>query len=679
MCSRSPGGIPLAFVQDLQEDRGPVAPALDADGGSGRGIFCRIVQKIEQDLLEQHRIDLHHGQVGGELELDAVSAPGSWRRAAARSDDLAQVVQRRVGRDRAGLELGHVEQIGDEAIEPLRLVDDGGQKLGLGGLAEPAREIAKRAGGAEDGGERRLEIVRDRGEQRGTQAVGLDGPLGALQVLDQMDALDRERALVDQRVEQAPLVGGEQRPRLVAVDADDADGATAGPHRQEQPLGARKRVRAAPGRPVVFPRPVGRREVGLVERVLGRISGLHRDGPVLGQQQHDADLQHQGGLIGRGPQHVVERADARELAAEGIERLDRAGAPLRGHDRAPAARRHVRDNDRNDDEEHESRDIGRIGDREGVDRRQEEEIVAKRRHDAREQRRQQTEPYRDADDGGEQHQIDVLDAEQRLDQHADAERHGDRQKRGHIGTHVERLGFLGHANGLLRNRLALDLVARDDVHADIAGPSHQIVHDRAVQDLEPARARRLADDDLGDIVLVREADHVVGDLPQSARNRDRLAAQAFGEPQRVGDAIALLLAQLQAAPRFDVERGPGRVQAIGQALGVAHEAGRARILADADQDALAGRPRTRNGVRLHLGEQLLVDPLGGAAQRQLAQRRQVAGRKKMLERALGLRRDVDLAFLQSLDQIVGREVDQLDRVGAIENRSPARFRARAHG
>ena len=82
--------------------------------------------------------------------------------------------------------------------------------------------------------------------------------------------------------------------------------------------------------------------------------------------------------------------------------------------------------------------------------------------------------------------------------------------------------------------------------------------------------------------------------------------------------------------------------------------------------------------RLHLREQLLVDPLGGAAQRQLAQRRQVGGREEMLERPLGLLRDVDLAFLEPLDQIVGREIDQLDGVGAIEDANPAPSRARAH-
>ena len=143
---------------------------------------------------------------------------------------------------------------------------------------------------------------------------------------------------------------------------------------------------------------------------------------------------------------------------------------------------------------------------------------------------------------------------------------------------------------------------------------------------------------------------------------------ASRQPQRIGDAVALLLGQLQAAPRLDVERRPRRMQPVGQPLGVAHEAGRARVFADADQDALARRPRPRDRMRLHLGEQLLVDALGGAAQRQLAQRRQVAGREVVLQRALGLLGDVDLAFLEPLDQIVRREVDELDGVGAVEDR-----------
>ena len=254
---------------------------------------------------------------------------GAPQRAA---DDLAEIVQGGVRHDRAGLQLGHVEQVGDEAVEPLGLVDDRREQLGLFGVAQLARQDrAAFRPHPSIAGQRRLEVVRDRGQQRRAQPVGLDRALDAVHVLDQMHALDRQRALVDQGVEQAALVGRQQRPGLVAVDADDADGAAAGAHRQEQPLGAGQRVGAAPGGPVVLPRPFGGREIRVVERVLGRIAGLDGDRAVLRQQQHDAHLQHQRGLIGGRPQHVVERADAGQLAAEGVERLRRARALVRGH------------------------------------------------------------------------------------------------------------------------------------------------------------------------------------------------------------------------------------------------------------------------------------------------------------------------------------------------------------
>ena len=58
---------------------------------------------------------------------------------------------------------------------------------------------------------------------------------------------------------------------------------------------------------------------------------------------------------------------------------------------------------------------------------------------------------------------------------------------------------------------------------------------------------------------------------------------------------------------------------------------------------------------LHVREQLFVHALRGAAQRQLAQRPQVAGREVVLQRALGLLGDEDLPFLEPLDQIVRRQ------------------------
>ncbi len=220
--------------------------------------------------------------------------------------------------------------------------------------------------------------MRDRGQQRRSQPVGLDRALDAIHVLDQMHALDRERALVDQRVEQSPLIRREQRARLVAVDADDADRAASGAHRQEQALGAGQRIGPPPGGAVVGPCPFRGGEIGLVENVLGRVAGLHGDRAILGQQQHDADLEHQRGLIGGRPQDIIERADAGELAAEGVKQFGAARPPDRGDGLRAHARGHVGNDDRHDDEEEERRHIGRVGDRERVDRRQEEEVVAER-------------------------------------------------------------------------------------------------------------------------------------------------------------------------------------------------------------------------------------------------------------------------------------------------------------
>ena len=109
------------------------------------------------------------------------------------------------------------------------------------------------------------------------------------------------------------------------------------------------------------------------------------------------------------------------------------------------------------------------------------------------------------------------------------------------------------------------------------------------------------------------------------------------------------------------------MQAVGQPFGVADKTGAARIVADANKDALARRPRALDGARLHLGEQLLVYALGGAAQSNFAERGKVRRRKEILERALGLLGNVDFAFLQALNQIVRREVDQLNGVGPIEH------------
>ena len=110
----------------------------------------------------------------------------------------------------------------------------------------------------------------------------------------------------------------------------------------------------------------------------------------------------------------------------------------------------------------------------------EEEIVAKRRHHAGEERRPQAEANGDGDDRREEHEVGILNADPGPEQLADADSRADGQPGENIRLGVEGLGPLGGADGLLRQRLAGNLLAGDDMHADIAARPQQIAHHRAI-------------------------------------------------------------------------------------------------------------------------------------------------------------------------------------------------------
>ena len=180
----------------------------------------------------------------------------------------------------------------------------------LAAVVEGARQILERAGGADDGGKRGLQVVRDGGEQRRAEAIGLLPAFGLVEIVHEMNALDGQRSLVDQGVEQAPLIGSEKWAGLVAVNADDADDAATCAHGQKQPLGARQRIGAAPRGTIMVPGPFGGGNISLVENVLWRIPRLDGKGAIVGQQQDHPDLEHKSCLVCACPEHVVERAGA---------------------------------------------------------------------------------------------------------------------------------------------------------------------------------------------------------------------------------------------------------------------------------------------------------------------------------------------------------------------------------
>ncbi len=162
--------------------------------------------------------------------------------------------------------------------------------------------------------------MADRGQQGRAQALGLGQQLGRVDVAGELDAVDGERGLVEQRVEQAALGRRQQRPGQILPDAGHAELAAAGAQGQEQARCPGQVVRAAAGGRVVAPAPFGRGEVVGVELVLGRVGRQHGELAVLGQQEHDLGLEHDRHLVGGGPEQVVDRRHAGELLGEGVER-----------------------------------------------------------------------------------------------------------------------------------------------------------------------------------------------------------------------------------------------------------------------------------------------------------------------------------------------------------------------
>ena len=203
-----------------------------------------------------------------------------------------------------------------------------------------------------------------------------------------------------------------------------------------------------------------------------------------------------------------------------------------------------------------------IGDGEGVVGRGEEEIVAERRCGTREQRRPQAEAHCDADDGGEVDEVGVLGSDPRPEQRAHARGHGHGEQGESIGPGIEGRRPFSGADGFLRDCLFVELLAGNDVHADISAPAQQIADDRAMQKLEPGRPCGFAEDDLRDVVCLRKVDHVVGNATVAAWNGNRFTAQGLRQTQGVGNPIPFLLGELEAALGLDIERRPGGVQAV---------------------------------------------------------------------------------------------------------------------
>ena len=201
------------------------------------------------------------------------------------------------------------------------------------------------------------------------------------------------------------------------------------------------------------------------------------------------------------------------------------------------------------------------------------------------------------------------------------------------------------------------LVARDDVDLDSAGVTHQRLRQRPPENAPQQPRPRLAEHDLGHVLAPREPHDFARVV--AALEPHRVPAQTFGQAEHLGKLIgAPGVARLTDG--LDGDRGPGRVEAGRELARTPDDTLRHFVRPDAGEQALGGRPRTFDRFLAQIVDHLVVDPVRGAAQRQLAQRGQIARGEEALDRPPGGLRHVDLAFIQALNELVRREVDQDD-------------------
>ena len=132
-----------------------------------------VVEQVGEHLPHQQMVDVHGGEVVGQVEVDLVAGQ---QRAHGRGGFAYQVEHRPrhpFHPQHPRLEAGHVEQAGDEARQPVGLDVDELVELVLVGGRHRLGQVEQRRRRQLDGRQRGAQIVGHRAHQRLAEAVGL--------------------------------------------------------------------------------------------------------------------------------------------------------------------------------------------------------------------------------------------------------------------------------------------------------------------------------------------------------------------------------------------------------------------------------------------------------------------------------------------------------------------------
>ena len=130
---------------------------------------------------------------------------------------------------------------------------------------------------------------------------------------------------------------------------------------------------------------------------------------------------------------------------------------------------------------------------------------------------------------------------------------------------------------------------------------------------------RLAEHDLGHVLAPRQPEDF-GRIVVALEPR-RVSAEPFGETEGLGDLDGLR-SVAGLTDGLDIDRRPGCVETGRELARPSDHAFGNFVRADAGEQALGGAPRAFDRLLAEIVDHLVVDPVGRAAERQFAQRRQ---------------------------------------------------------
>ena len=462
------------------------------------------------------------------------------------------------------------------------------------------------------------------------------------------------------------------------MNAEYADRAGAGPQRQEEPLARGKRVRPASRRPIVLQDPARHRQLLLRHGTLATPRRGMQLTEGIGEQRHRIGRELAAKMTQAGAHQLLGLHRRGEIAAQ----LEQGQCPVLARPRHQGllakSRRERADHQRDGEHHGERHRVLAVRHGEGVVRRHTEDIEGRHAQHRRQHGLATATPHRHDHHREQEDHCQVGDVEHRPQQHAEQRGAGDDghrlevRRRSTARPRRRRSALRPSCPSQFRPWRILRHC--DHVQVDVAALTRDGVDRGAADQVANARVRGPPDHDAGHVVRARVGEDFRRRVAARYASPPRHPATRRGatSPRRGRDRPSPMSPRRASrrTPR-STRRRAGPPCASWRAPDAPRTARVPRRPRCVPPPARSRPHRARGDRRASAASTLLRR----ATQRELAQRDQVAVPEEVLAGALRLLGHVDLSLAQSLQQLLGRDVDQLHLVGLA--RAPRRGRSRA--